>query len=65
MSNYQSPVRDLILRIDEAARSRSPAYPQAHAAISNLRDHLSAIAFAEEVNRRGTEAAPESTLYRR
>jgi hypothetical protein len=57
-------VRDLILKIDEVARYHA-AYPQACHAINNLRDHLSAIAFAEEVNRRGLDAAPESTLYRR
>ena len=47
----QSPVRDLILKLDEVARYH-PSYPQVCHALSNLRDHLSAIAFAEEVNRR-------------
>jgi len=60
--SHQSPLRDLILKIDEVARFH-PAYPQACHALNNLRDHLSAIAFAEEVNQR--EGADNGTQYRR
>jgi hypothetical protein len=48
--SYQSPLRDLIRRIDEVAKGHL-AYSQAADAIKNLRDHLSAIAYCEEVNR--------------
>jgi hypothetical protein len=48
--SFQSPLRDLILKIDEVAVGHL-AYSQAADAIRNLRDHLSAIAYAEEINR--------------
>lgn len=47
---WQSPLRDLIRRIDIVAQNHL-AYSQACGAIGNLRDHLSAMAFCEEVNR--------------
>jgi hypothetical protein len=50
-ATYQSPLRDLITRIDIVAQNHL-AYSQACGAIGNLRDHLSAMAFCEEVNRR-------------
>lgn len=52
---YQSPLRDLIKRIDEVSVGHL-AYSQAADALRNLRDHLSAIAYCEEINR--TSAAP-------
>jgi hypothetical protein len=54
---FQSPLRDLIMRIDMVAQHHM-AYSQAAAAIGNLRDHLSAMAFCEETNRRDGRAAP-------
>ena len=51
MSEWQSPLRDLISKIDNVAQNHL-AYSQACGAIGNLRDHLSAMAFCEEVNRR-------------
>jgi hypothetical protein len=52
---YQSPLRDLIMRIDMVAQNHL-AYSQACNAIGNLRDHLSAMAFCEETNRRDAGA---------
>ncbi|MBR0741204.1 hypothetical protein JQ581_30155 [Bradyrhizobium liaoningense] len=49
--SYQSPLRDLILRLDAVARDHI-AYPQACFAMNHMRDHLSALAFCEETNRR-------------
>lgn len=60
--SQQSPLRDLIVKIDDVARYH-PAYPQACHALNNLRDHLSAIAYAEEVNQR--EAGDTPKTYRR
>jgi len=61
--NYQSPLRDLILRIDETARQHI-AYPQAANALHHLRDHLSALARCEEENQREA-ATGQPTVYRR
>jgi hypothetical protein len=47
---FQSPLRDLIVKIDDAAKNHV-AYSQAADAINNLRDHLSALARCEEINR--------------
>jgi hypothetical protein len=47
--NYQSPIRDLILKLDAVAQAH-PAYPQVCAAMNHLRDHLSMIARCEEIN---------------
>jgi predicted DNA-binding transcriptional regulator YafY len=55
-AQWQSPLRDLITRIDMVAQNHM-AYSQAAAAISNLRDHLGAMAFCEEVNRRDVPRA--------
>jgi hypothetical protein len=52
---YRSPLRDLITRIDMVAQNHI-SYSQACGAIGNLRDHLSAMAFCEEVNRRDGRA---------
>lgn len=48
---WRSPLRDLIRRIDVVAQNHL-SYSQACGPIGNLRDHLSAMAFCEEVNRR-------------
>lgn len=60
---YQSPLRDLILKIDAVARPHA-AYPQACAALGHLRDHLSALARCEEINRAEAADSPP-TVYRR
>lgn len=52
----QSPLRDLIMRLDLVAQNHI-AYSQACGPLGNLRDHLSAIAFAEEVNNRMAKEA--------
>ncbi len=49
-SKFQSPLRDLIRRIDIVAQNHM-SYSQACGPLGNLRDHLSAMAFCEEVNR--------------
>jgi hypothetical protein len=59
---YQSPLRDLVLQLDRTAMAH-PAYPQAAAAMNHLRDHLSALARCEEVNREA--GAPDADVYRR
>lgn len=46
----QSPLRDLIVRIDLVAQNHL-AYSQCAEAIKHLREHLSALARCEEVNR--------------
>lgn len=65
MSSYQSPIRDLIVQLDDVAR-RHIAYPQVCDAMHHLRDHLSALARCEETNRRDAErnygVAPHSYL---
>lgn len=61
--SYQSPLRDLIVQIDAVAQ-RHIAYPQACDALRHLRDHLSALARCEEINRHETEGAP-APVYRR
>ena len=48
--HYQSPIRDLMLQLDQVAQNHI-AYPQVADAMSHLRNHLSAIARCEEVNR--------------
>jgi hypothetical protein len=53
---FRSPLRDLITRIDIVAQNHL-SYSQACGPISNLRDHLSAMAFCEEVNRRDAHHA--------
>lgn len=53
---YQSPIRDLILRIDSVAMDHI-AYPQVAAFMNHMRDHLSALAYAEEVNQSGPAVA--------
>lgn len=60
---FQSPLRDLILRIDAVAQPHL-AFPQACAALGHLRDHLSALAFCEETNRRAAGIAP-TPVYKR
>jgi hypothetical protein len=57
---YTSPLRDLILRIDAVAQSHI-AYPQAADALKHLRDHLAALAFAEEVNAKNNISLREPT----
>ena len=52
----QSPLRDLILHLDRVARYHI-AYPQAADALRHLRDHLSALAFCEEINQRAAGGA--------
>jgi hypothetical protein len=47
---FQSPLRDLIVRIDCVAQNHL-AYSQACDAIKHLREHLSALARCEEINR--------------
>ena len=47
---YQSPLRDLIRQLDRVVVAH-PSYPQAAAAMSHMRDHLSALARCEEINR--------------
>lgn len=49
--SYQSPIRDLIKKLDAVA-SVHLALPQVTAIMGNLYDHLSAVAYAEEVNQR-------------
>jgi uncharacterized membrane-anchored protein YjiN (DUF445 family) len=56
---YASPLRDLIRQIDDVAH-RHIAYSQAADAVRNLRDHLSAIARCEEINRELMERERES-----
>jgi hypothetical protein len=48
-------LRDLIQRLDNVAQNHA-AYPQAADAMKHLRDHLSALARCEEINR--SEAPP-------
>lgn len=48
--SYQSPIRDLILKLDAVAQPHI-AYPQIATAMFHLRDHLSALARCEEINR--------------
>lgn len=48
--SYQSPLRDLIMRIDMVAQNHL-SYSQACNAVSHLREHLSALARCEEINR--------------
>jgi len=48
--SYQSPLRDLIIQLDRVVVAH-PAYPQAAAAMGHIRDHLSALARCEEINR--------------
>lgn len=47
---YQSHIRDLIPKLDALAQAH-PAYSQVASAMSHLRDHLSALARCEEINR--------------
>ena len=53
---YESPLRDLVLKLDAVARAH-PAYAQACPAMNHLRDHLSALARCEEVNHREADEA--------
>lgn len=66
VSRWQSPLRDLVLQIDAVAQAH-PAYPQAADALHHLRDHLQALAFCEETNRREAGRYPpyEHQGYRR
>lgn len=50
MNLYPSPLRDLAAKLYAVAKDH-PAYSQAAAPVSNLLDHLSAIARVEEANR--------------
>jgi len=60
---YQSPLRDLVIQLDRTAQAH-PAYAQAADAMRHLRDHLQALAFVEETNRREAEGRP-APVYRR
>jgi len=50
-AEWQSPLRDLITRIDMVAQNHI-AYSQAADCIRHVREHLSALARCEEANRR-------------
>jgi hypothetical protein len=61
MDGHPSPIRDLILKLDAVARVHA-AYPQVCHVMTNLRDHLSALARCEEINQRDTRAEDLATL---
>ncbi|QIO34360.1 hypothetical protein [Bradyrhizobium sp. 1(2017)] len=50
-AGHPSPPRDLVLHIDRITQNHI-AYPQAADAVRHLRDHLQALAFVEETNKR-------------
>lgn len=58
-----SQLRDLILQLDRVVQAH-PAYSQAADAMRHLRDHLQALAFCEETNRRDAAGAP-APVYKR
>jgi hypothetical protein len=49
--NYESPIRDLARKLREVARNHI-SYPQVAEFMNHVDSHLSAIAYAEEVNRK-------------
>ena len=57
--SYESPIRDLNRKLQALAQTHL-AFPQVQAVMGNLGDHLQAIAFAEETNRREAARAHQN-----
>lgn len=61
MMAYESPIRDLSRKLRNLAREHL-AYSQVADFIKHMDEHLSALAYAEEVNRRYTGDRDESNI---